>query len=215
MKPKLIIFASGSATGGGSGFEQLAIAQQKGHLRADIVAVVSNHEQGGVRKYAEKFGIPFVYFNGPWTKEAYQKIVKDSGADYIALSGWLKFVRGLDPRKTINIHPGLLPRFGGKGMYGHYVHEAVMAAYHKGEVTHSAATMHFVIDGESKDDYDKGPVILQIPVEISPDDTPETLGKRVNQQEHLWQWKITDMVVNGEITWDGKDPNSLIGAIIK
>ena len=210
MKPKLIIFASGTATSGGSGFEKLCLAKQSGELNAEIVAVVSNRENGGVRKHAQTYGIPFIYFNGPWTSEEYQKIIKDTGAEYVSLSGGLRLLTGLDPRKTFNIHPGPLPQFGGQGMYGHHVHEAVMDAYHKGEATHSGVTMHFVT-GE----YDKGPTILSIPIEISPDDTPETLGKKVNQQEHLWQAKITDMVVNGKISWDGKNPDSIVGAIIK
>jgi folate-dependent phosphoribosylglycinamide formyltransferase PurN len=209
MKPKLIIFASGSSTGGGSGFEKLCLAMKEGKLRADIVAVVSNHENGGVRKHAENFGVHFIHFAGPWTAEKYQEIVKETGAEYVGLSGWLKLVRGLDPKKTFNIHPGPLPMFGGKGMYGHHVHEAVMKAYKEGTVTHSAVTMHFVTD-----EYDKGPTILNLPIEISPNDTAETLGKRVNEQEHAWQWKITDMVVNGEIYWDGKDAKSVFGAIL-
>jgi phosphoribosylglycinamide formyltransferase-1 len=210
MKKKFIIFASGSKDGGGSGFRKLCEAVKDERLRADIVAVVSNHEHGGVRKIAEEFSIPFIYMNSKtWSAQEYQNIVASTGAEFVALSGWLKMVRGLDPRTTFNIHPGLLPRFGGKGMYGHYVHKATMAAYHMGEVTHSAVTMHFVTEK-----YDEGPTVLQVLVEILPDDTPETLGARVNVQEHIWQWKITDMIVNGEIYWDGKNPDSVVGKIM-
>ena len=187
--PKLLIFASGTKDGGGSGFENLVDARNNGILKADIVAVVSNHENGGVREKADRLGIPFVHFTGD-----YQKIVNDTGADFVALSGWLKLVKDLDPKKTFNIHPGPLPKFGGPGMYGHHVHEAVMEAYKKGEVTHSAVTMHFVTPV-----YDEGPVFFRHEVEIMPDDTPETLAKRVNEAEHKWQPIITNKVVNGEI----------------
>ena len=204
MRPKLIIFSSGTKTGGGSGFENLVKAQRSGVLNAEIVAVVSNHAEGGVKEKAVRFGVPFVLFTGPFEASQYQRIVKETGAEWVALSGWLKLVSGLDPARTFNIHPGSLPRFGGKGMYGHYVHEAVMEAYKRGEVTHSVVTMHFVTPV-----YDEGPVFFRFPVEIMPDDTVETLGERVNKAEHVWQPKITNMVVNKEISWDGQDERSL------
>lgn len=207
-KPKLLIFASGSKTGGGSGFEKLVEAQRAGVLKANIVGVVSSRESGGVEERARRLGIPFIYFAGPYESGEYQKIVSESDADFVSLSGWLKLVSGLDPRSTINIHPGSLPRFGGAGMYGHHVHEAVMEAYAKGVVTHSAVSMHFVTEK-----YDEGPVFFEAEVEILPTDTAETLGKRVNALEHIWQAKITDKVIRGEIGWDGKNPDSLFGAI--
>ena len=209
-KPKLLVFASGSAEGGGSGFEKLVLASQGGPLNADIVAVVSNHENGGVRTRADKLKVPFLHFPKPWTDEEYQRLTFESGADFFALSGWLKLVVGLDPatkfnsRTVFNIHPGPLPDFGGPGLYGHHVHEAVMAAHGRGDITHSAVSMHFVT-GE----YDRGPVFFQCKVKISDDDTPDTIGRRVNEQEHIHQPRITSMVVNGLIKWDGVNPESL------
>jgi len=210
MKPKVLIFASGSPTSGGSGFEKLVRASRGGALNAEIVAVVSNYEKGGVRTRAEMLGIPFVHFAKPWDDQAYQRIAEESKADFFALSGWLKLVTGLDPKtrfnsqKVINIHPGQLPHFGGTGMYGHHVHEAVLSAFNRGEVAHSAVTMHFVTSG-----YDRGPVFFQCPVSISKNDTADILGNRVNQQEHVYQPIITDLIVNGLITWDGIHPDSL------
>ena len=207
-KPKLIIFASGAKESGGSGFENLVRASREEILDADIVAVASNHEHGSVRNRADRLGIKFIYFPGPYESENYTKIITDTGADWIALSGWFQMVKGLDPAKTFNIHPALLSclggRFGGKGMYGNHVHEAVMEAFRDGTVTHSAVTMHFVTPV-----YDEGPIFFQFPVEILPDDTPESLGARVNMAEHEWQPRLTNMVVNGEISWDGRNPNSL------
>ena len=206
-KKKIVIFASGTKDSGGSGFENMVKATRDGRLDAEILAVVSNHENGGVREKADRLGVKFIHFPGPWTAENYQKLTE--GADLVCLSGWLKLVTGLDPRKTINIHPGPLPRFGGAGMYGHHVHEAVMEAYKKGEVTHSAVSMHFVTEK-----YDEGPLFFSHAVEILPDDTPETLAKRVNAAEHEWQPIITGKVLYGQISWDGKNPQTLKGTIL-
>lgn len=207
--PRLLVFASGGARPdeGGSGAEELVKASHSGILKADIAAFVSNHVDGGVRRRAEKLHIPFWHFNASETISAqqYQFLMWFYKADYVALSGWLKLVVGLNPKKTINIHPGLLPNFGGTGMFGHHVHEAVMEAYRSGYVTHSAVSMHFVTD-----QYDRGPVFFEHLVEIEPDDTPETLARRVNEVEHAFQPMITDLVVQKKIFWDGTRKDSLV-----
>lgn len=195
-KPKILVFASGDAQGGGSGFQEM-VEQSRTKppiLDAEIVGVVSNHSAGGVFEKSRILGIPFKYYAGPFTKEGYREHVRVSGADYVMLSGWLKMVRGLDPARTINIHPGPLPEFGGPGLYGHHVHEAVMDAYHRGELTQSAVTMHFVTE-----EYDRGPTLFRIPVLIRSDDTPDTLAKRVNEKERAWQSYILNLVVHGYI----------------
>lgn len=203
-KPKLIVFASGTPTGGGSGFKNLVFASRRNILRAEIAAVVSNYEKGGVSKLAERLKIPFVYFPAPWTAEHYQKIVRRFDVEFVALSGWLKLVSGLNPKKTFNIHPAPLPLFGGPGMYGRHVHEAVLKAHESGAVKNSAVSMHFVTEK-----YDEGPVFFFMPVKIMPDDTPETLGRRVNDVEHEFQPVITNLVIRGEIAWDGERKESL------
>lgn len=192
MKPKILVFASGSKDGGGSGFQEMVEFSRTSPaiLNAEIVAVVSNHEHGGVRKKADMLGIPFLYWNGPFIAEVYQSIIKKFNADFTMLSGWLKIVRGLDPARTINIHPGP-PQFGGPGMYGHHVHEAVIAAYKRGEINQSAVTMHFVTE-----EYDKGPIIVKFPVLIRPDDTAETLAARVNEKERVIQSMFLNLVVH-------------------
>ncbi len=80
-------------------------------------------------------------------------------------------------------------------MYGHRVHEAVIAAYRQGRITQSAVTMHFVDDVA----YDNGPIIFRMPVLIRPEDTPETLARRVNEKERSWQSYILNLVVHGDI----------------
>jgi len=204
QKPKLLVFASGSAEGGGSGFENLVNQANNGALDADIIAVVSNYEHGGVRQHADKLGVPFIHFPSPWSANKYRRIAENSKAEFFALSGWLKLVVELNPSVTFNIHPGPLPEFGGAGMYGHHVHEAVMEKFGRREITYSAVCMHFVTS-----EYDRGPLFFRHNVKIEKDDTPDSIGGRVNKCEHRWQPEITNLVVHREITWDGQNPDSL------
>ena len=209
MKSKIIVFASGTKKGGGSGFENLVAATKSGVLDADIVGVVSNHENGGVAERAKRLGIPFVYFPGPYDALHYRTLVAASGAQWVALSGWLRQVHGLDPQKTFNIHPALLSqldhRFGGKGMYGNHIHEAVAEALGKGEITESGFTMHFVTD-----EMDRGPAFFEHRVSLTPGMSAQEIGKVIQAAEHEWQPKITNAVVHGQISWDGKDQESLV-----
>ena len=208
MAPKLIVFASGTAEGGGSGFENLVNHSRGGDLDADIVAVVSNHEHGGVQARAERLNIPFVYFPAPWDAEHYRKIVADYGAEWTTLSGWVKFVAGLDPAKTFNIHPALLSqlggRFGGPGMYNHREHALVKTALDAGEIAESGVSMHFVTDA-----YDRGPIFFEYRVPLKKGMTADDIQCAVNKAEHEWQPRITNLVVHGEIRWDGKNPQTL------
>jgi phosphoribosylglycinamide formyltransferase-1 len=193
----VLVFASGDDKGGGSGFQEL-VEFSRTHppiLNAQIIGVISNHPTGGVRRRADALHIPFEYWPGPFDAKGYRALVDKYRPDYVMCSGWLKFVRGLDPAKTVNIHPGPLPRFGGTGMYGHRVHEAVMAAYRRGEIIQSAVTMHFVDDIA----YDNGPIIYQMPVLIRPEDDAKTLAKRVNEKERAWQSHILNLVVHRHI----------------
>lgn len=211
---KLLVFASGDAEHGGSGARKLVENSRKGILNADIVGFVSNHESGGVRKHALDLDIPFYYFRGPYTSENYQGLVAETGADYVSLSGWVIYVRGLSPNIVFNIHPAPMPKFGGKGWYGRSVHERVLKAFRDGAIDHTEVCMHFVTedkDGDKEKGFDKGPVFFRALVDILIDDTVETLFKRVNMVEHYCQSAITSLVVNGLIKWDGKDERTLVG----
>ncbi len=202
ISPHVLVFASGTKNGGGSGFEALVKATRTHPptLDAWICGVVTNHGDGGVWQRAKALGIRPEYWVGPYTARGYQNFVKYFAADYVMLSGWLKLAAGLDPARTINIHPGPLPRFGGPKLYGHHVHEAVMAAYRRGEITHSAVTMHFVDEV-----YDRGPVFFSLPVAIEPDDTPETLAARLNHAEHAWQPRVLNYIVHGQVRLVGQE----------
>ncbi|MDO8522028.1 MAG: formyltransferase family protein [bacterium] len=215
-RPKIIVFASGTKDAGGSGFENLVAASKSGVLDAEVVAVVSNQEHGGVRERADRLGVPFIYFNSVQHTNIlenvgmlYQEVVRKSGAEWAALSGWLKMTKGLNPQKTFNIHPALLSqlggRFGGSGMYGHHVHEAVKKALDAGEITESGFTMHFVTD-----EFDRGPAFFEFRVPLQKGMSADEIAKAVNEVEHEWQPRITNMVVHEEISWDGKNPESLV-----
>lgn len=199
-KQRLLVFSSGS----GSGFQTLVENSRTGILQAKIVGLVSDKKENSCLKRAIDLGIFFTLSMESFTADDYQKLVREYHANYVALSGWLKQVKGLDPRTTINIRPGPLPEFGGKGMYGHRVHEAVIQARKKGKIKNSEVCMHFVTE-----EYDQGPVFFRYPVHIYRDDTAETLAVRVNKIEHAWQSYITNLVVTGKIYWDGNDPKSL------
>lgn len=227
-RPRIVVFASGTRTGGGSGFENLVKASNDGVLEADIVGVVSNHDQGGVREKAKLLGVPFVFFPGPYTAEEYQDVIRrvfnspgllksESGAkpsEWVALSGWLKMVKGLDPARTFNIHPALLSQFGGKfggeGMWGHHVHEAIKNALDHGLVTESGISMHFVTD-----EYDRGPVFFEHRVPLEKGMSEDQIAEAVHAAELEWQPKITNLVVHGKIKWDGKNSSSLVVPEIK
>ncbi len=215
-RPKIIVFASGTKDNGGSGFENLVAASKSGILDAEIVAVVSNHEHGGVRERADRIGIPFVHFDPSQHTNIledvgmlYEDIVRKSGAEWVALSGWYKHVKGLDPRRTFNIHPALLSqlagRFGGEGMYKRRVYEVVKTAFDAGEITESGFTMHFVTD-----EYDRGPVFFEYRIPLKKGMTTDEIRAAVQSIEYEWQPKITNLVVHGDIAWDGKDPMSLV-----
>ncbi len=200
--PNILVFASGTKTGGGSGFETMVRAARTRPpiLDAWICGVITNHFEGGVWQKAKTLGIRSEYWVGPYRARGYQNFVKYFNADYVMLSGWLKLVTGLDPARTINIHPGPLPRFGGPKLYGRYVHEAVMAAYQRGEITHTAVTMHFVDEM-----YDHGPILFALPVPIEPGDTTETVAAKVNRAEHEWQPRVLNYVVHGQVRLVGKE----------
>lgn len=197
-KPRLLICASGTIDPdrGGSGFKNLMR-----HKKAwELAGVVSNHARGSIWKKACELGVEdrFIYFPAPWTRLEYQRIAQERRADFVACSGWTKHVKGLNPATTFNPHPAPLPEFGGVGMYGNYVQEAVIAAYRRGTITHTAICMHFVTLA-----YDDGPVFFRLNIPILPSDTPESLTKRVRALEHQWQPRITNLVVTRKIHWSG------------
>lgn len=169
-------------SGGGTNLQSVIDAVEAGALKSQIVCVISNKEAAYGLERARKHQIP-AYFINP-KEEGYDEklmtLLKDEQVDLVVLAGYLKILNQdlieAYRERIINIHPSLLPKFGGKGFYGLHVHEAVIAAGEK----ESGATVHYVDAG-----VDTGKVILQRKLEIMPEDTPESLQKRILEQiEH-------------------------------
>ncbi|MFA5859809.1 MAG: phosphoribosylglycinamide formyltransferase [Elusimicrobiota bacterium] len=173
-------------SGGGTNLQAIIDAVESGKItNGRIVVVISNRSDAYALERASKHGIPAVFLerkkfgdNNEYHSAVKTELVNhDVGLVILAgyllklSSGFVKHFHG----KILNIHPALLPKFGGKGMYGHYVHEAVLAS----GVKESGCTVH-VVDSE----YDHGKIVLQSKVPVLPGDTPETLAKRVLVEEH-------------------------------
>ena len=189
-------------SGGGTNLQALIDSIEGGEVTgAEIAAVISNKKDAYALTRAAEHNIPGVcispkdYDSRDEFAAALSKALESYKADLVVLAGYLVIV----PEKVIekyagriiNIHPSLIPSHCGPGYYGLHVHESVLARGNK--VT--GATVHFVDEGT-----DTGPIILQKAVEVSDDDTPETLQKKVMEQA---EWKMlpkaVDMIANGRI----------------
>jgi phosphoribosylglycinamide formyltransferase-1 len=188
------------ASHNGSNMQAIVDACKKGALEALPVVVISNNDGSGALVRAREERIPSHCINGkthPDPEELDQAILNmmlEHAVDVIVLAGYMK---KLGPKtlshfagRILNIHPSLLPKFGGKGMYGMHVHEAVIAS---GEIE-SGVSIHLV-DAE----YDTGPVIAQARVPVEPEDTPEMLATRVLEREHTFFAETLQKIVTREI----------------
>ena len=178
---QIAIFSSGNGSNAKKIIDHLASLKEKGISMATVGLIVCNKPGAGVLKIAEENSIPTLliekenFFRG----NAYIDELKAAGIDFIVLAGFLWMIPVALVRsfhgKMINIHPALLPKYGGKGMYGNFVHEAVIANREK----ESGITIHYVDEV-----YDHGQIILQATCLVSEDETPETLAKKVQVLEH-------------------------------
>lgn len=184
----LAIFASGTGTN-----TARIIDYFRGSAKIKVCLIVCNKPGAGVLDIAEREGIATLliekehFFRGG----AYVDQLRAAGIDFIVLAGFLwkipeALVRAY-PGRIINIHPALLPKYGGKGMYGRFVHEAVIAASDQ----ETGITIHFV-----DEHYDHGQPIFQARVIVEPGDTPETLAKKV----HLLEYEHFPRVIEEVIT---------------
>ena len=175
-KAKLAIFASGK----GSNAEKI-IDYFKGHPRISISLIVSNKKEAGVlgialRNHIKTLLISKESFNHT---DTYVQYLKDQGITHIVLAGFLwkvpdNLIQAF-PKKIINIHPALLPKYGGKGMYGEHVHQAVINACEK----ESGISIHLV-----DEEYDHGKTLFQAKVSVSATDTPDSLAEKIHVLEH-------------------------------
>ena len=178
-KKKIAVLVSGS----GSNLQSIIDNVENGNLNCEITYVIADRECYGLQR-AEKYGIETLLLDrkiidNKLANEIIDSTLERCKTDYIVLAGYLsilteKFIKKWDKR-VINIHPSLLPKFGGKGMYGIKVHEAVIKAGEK----ESGCTVHFVTN-----EIDAGEIIANVKVPVLEDDTPETLQQRVLEQEH-------------------------------
>ena len=197
----IAIFASGE----GTNFQALADAARAKQIKGKIALLVSSDKNAGAVKRAEKENIPSVVaslsdFKNP---EAYDEYLADLCLKYkidlICLAGFMlklgPLILSAFENKIMNIHPALLPNFGGKGMYGMKVHKAVLAS----GARISGATTHFV-----NKDYDSGPIIGQRAVSVMSGDTPEKLGKRISREEHILYPSSVELFCDGLLRIEGR-----------
>ncbi len=197
---RIVVLASGE----GTNFQALVDAVVKGELDAEIVGLISDRKGAGALKRARASGIKAISF--PRTEENRENYFRELGSkiqeldpDLIVTAGFMKILPTWLVQKylyrIINTHPALLPCFGGPGFYGHRVHEKVLES----GARVSGCTVHFVTP-----DVDAGPIILQAPVDVLDDDTPESLSERVKSVEHDLLVRGAGIVLEGNIDISGK-----------
>ncbi len=186
----IAIFASGSGTNA----EQI-ISHFKGSSTGKIMILCSNKPDAYALVRAEKHDIPTCIFSRDefYKSDKIIKLLKSEEIDLIVLAGFLwlvpvELIRAF-PNKIINIHPALLPNYGGKGMYGMHVHQAVIES---GDAE-SGISIHYV-----NEKYDEGKIIFQARCKIDRDDTPETLAKKIHQLEHEYFPKVIEELIINE-----------------
>ncbi|TDE18230.1 phosphoribosylglycinamide formyltransferase [Dyadobacter psychrotolerans] len=184
---RIAIFASGS----GSNAEKIC-DYFNGRTDVEVSLILTNNPQAGVIQRARKLHIPVVVFDRKtfYETERILNLLQNEGVDFIVLAGFMMLipeflVKGY-PDRMVNIHPALLPKHGGKGMYGHFVHEAVVEAKDK----QSGITIHFV-----NKHYDEGNIIFQATCDVLKTDSPDDVAAKVQVLEHQHYPRVIDEVV--------------------
>ncbi len=164
----------------GSNMESIALACSRGALHAEVAVVVAPREGCPAAQRAGELGLDTIALDPTHTgyADALLNLFEEERVDAVCLAGFLRLlpirVVRVYAGRIVNIHPALLPRHGGKGMFGRHVHEAVLAAGDQ----ESGCTVHFVTEA-----YDEGAILLQCTCPVEPDDTPESLAERVHKLE--------------------------------
>lgn len=186
------------ASHSGTNMQAIIDNVKNGKLDANLCAVISNNSNSGALERAKKEGIPAYHISEKThpgnVSSKIIEIFTHHGVDTIVLAGYMK---KLDSKiinhfggRVLNIHPALLPKFGGEGMYGINVHKAVIEAGEK----ISGATVHLV-----SPEYDQGKILMQMQVEVKENDTPESLAERVLKIEHILYTEVLRKISTGEI----------------
>lgn len=184
MPHRLAIFASGTGTNAEKIMEYFA-----GREDVSVALVVSNKARAGVLDRARWFGVPTLVIDRAmfYESEDILKILNQYGIDFVVLAGFLwlvpEYLVKAFKGRMVNIHPALLPHYGGKGMYGMHVHRAVVA---QGE-RETGITIHYV-----NERYDEGDIIFQARCPVEPGDTPEDVARKVHALEHAHYPRVID-----------------------
>lgn len=183
---RIALLASGSGTNA-----QRLMEHFRDHPGAEVVLVGCDNPQAGVIQRAWDQQVPCLLFNGPQLRDGtVLRELQQLKVDLVVLAGFLRLIPAAVvqafPDRIVNIHPALLPKFGGKGMYGDRVHAAVIAA---GE-TESGITIHKV-----NEHYDEGEHLFQAKCPVVPSDTPETLAARIHALEHVHYPQVVEQLV--------------------
>jgi phosphoribosylglycinamide formyltransferase-1 len=193
---RIAVFASGR----GSNFQAIIKSIESGYIAAKVALCVTNNPNAGVIELAEKYNIPSqVYLPKNFAdmrqfNDAILASLIEKSVDYIVLAGYLKLIGSQIiahyNNRILNVHPALLPSFGGKGMYGHHVHEAV---FNRGCKV-SGVTVHLV-----NTEFDEGPIVLQECVDISDTNSPEEIAAKVLRVEHTVYSKAVKLLVENKL----------------
>jgi phosphoribosylglycinamide formyltransferase 1 len=187
-KIKIAIFASGA----GSNAKVIIEAALQNNVDYEVALIVSNKPDAGVLTIAKEFNIPSLVIKKEafFESDLYLYFLQQQKIEFIILAGFLwkvpAYLINAFNQKIINIHPALLPKYGGKGMYGNNVHEAVLSNKEK----ESGITIHYV-----NEVYDDGKIVFQATCIIEENEAIETLAKKIHQLEHENYWKV----INEEI----------------
>ncbi len=187
-------------SGGGTNLQALIDAIERGELLAEIKIVISNNSKAFALERARNHNIPALHLSHKQfaTPEEFDQrlleVLKENQIDMVILAGYMKILSPVIIRayknRILNIHPALLPHFGGPGMYGIHVHEAVI----KSGVKITGVTVHIVDEV-----YDHGAIVIQKPLEVKEDDTPETLAERVLKIEHQTYKEAIQLFAEGRV----------------
>lgn len=180
------------ASGNGTTLQAIIDAIKVKELDGEIKIVISNTSDAYALERAEKDNIKTYILNDYKDEDELYNVLKESNIDLVILAGYLKLIpiKVIKEFTIINTHPALLPKYGGKGMYGMNVHRAVVENHEK----ETGATLHFV-----NEEYDKGKIISQIKVEVLENDTPEDVSKKVQRSEKIQLINILKKFSKGEI----------------
>ena len=183
---QIAVFASGNGTNA-----ENIIKYFQGHPKLKIALVTSNNKVSNVLKRAKKHNIPTLIFSSEeLNNRAVLKELQKREINFIVLAGFLlkipsNLIRAY-PKKIINIHPSLLPLYGGKGMYGMHVHKAII----ENKESVSGITIHYVTSN-----YDEGPIIFQKEVSIDPSDTAKDLANKIHDLEMHYFPKVVEKIL--------------------